>query len=63
MREKRFKNWPQGLGYRVTRGQFKHPLMADFLKVEGGRGMVDQFKHPLTVMVDGGWWMVIFEKN
>jgi hypothetical protein len=24
---------------------------------------VDQFKHPLTVMVDGGWWMVIFEKK
>jgi hypothetical protein len=42
-------------------GQFKHSLMADFLKVEGGRWMVDQFKHPL--MVDGRWWMVIFEKN
>jgi hypothetical protein len=25
--------------------------------------MVDQFKHPLMVMVDGGWWMVIFEKK
>jgi hypothetical protein len=37
--------------------------MADFLKVEGGWWMVDQFKHPHTVMVDGGWWMVIFEKN
>jgi hypothetical protein len=37
--------------------------MADFFKVEGGRWMVDQFKHPLMVMVDGGWWMVIFEKN
>jgi hypothetical protein len=30
--------------------------------VEVGRWTVDQFKHPLTVMVDGGWWMVIFEK-
>jgi hypothetical protein len=31
-------------------GQFKHPLMADFLKVEGVRWMVDQFKH---LMVEG----------
>jgi hypothetical protein len=30
--------------------------------LEGGRWTVDQFKHPLMVMVDGGWWMVICEK-
>jgi hypothetical protein len=30
--------------------------------VEGGWWTVDQFKHPLTVMVDGQWWMVIREK-
>jgi hypothetical protein len=33
------------------------------LAAEGGRWTVDQFKHPLMVMVNGGWWMVICEKK